>query len=225
MKRHLTPLRSSIKAFANGVALAVAWPCAVTCWIERRLSPAAEGVFGFWAEAFALLPGLPGLYLRRGFYRLTLENCSATAAIGFGALFSHRQARVEEDVYVGPYVVTGSVHLCKGCLIGTRVSLLSGSMQHEWLEQGGWTPSDPSRFKRIKIAEHVWIGEGATVMADVGAGSMVAAGAVVSAPIPAGVVVGGNPARFVRNVVRETACRDAAPQEEATRGESVQPVT
>ena len=43
-------------------------------------------------------------------------------------------------------------------------------------------------------------GEGAVVMANVGAQCMVAAGAVVSSPVPDGIMVAGNPARFVRKV-------------------------
>jgi acetyltransferase-like isoleucine patch superfamily enzyme len=194
------------------------------CWLERRLNPAGEGVFVFWSHLFAFLPGLPGLYLRRAFYQLTLESCSPTAAIGFGALFCHRQTRVAEDVYVGPYAVMGSVHLGKGCMIGTRVSLLSGSLQHEWLEEGGWAPSDPVRFSKIEIGEHVWIGEAAIVMADVGAGSMVAAGTVVSAPIPPGIIVAGNPARFVRDVVGQDTARGATRGEEMKRDELVHPL-
>jgi acetyltransferase-like isoleucine patch superfamily enzyme len=44
----------------------------------------------------------------------------------------------------------------------------------------------------------VWIGEAAVVMADIGRSSTVAAGAVVSSCVPPGIVVAGNPARFVR---------------------------
>ena len=101
---------------------------------------------------------------------------------------------------IGSFAVIGRVHLQAGCLIGTRVSLLSGSMQHELDEHGQWTPSTSASFREIEIGRHSWIGEGAIVMADVGEGSVVSAGAVVSAPVPPGVVVAGNPARFVRRV-------------------------
>jgi acetyltransferase-like isoleucine patch superfamily enzyme len=120
--------------------------------------------------------------------------------MGFGALFFHRQVIVEEGVYIGPYAVVGCARLRKGCLIGTRANLLSGSAQHEMRSDGGWAASDRSRFVEIEIGEHAWIGEAATVMADVGAGSVVAAGAIVSAAVPPAIVVAGNPARFVRSL-------------------------
>jgi serine acetyltransferase len=48
------------------------------------------------------------------------------------------------------------------------------------------------------------------IMADVGPRCMVAAGAVVAAPLPEGVMVAGNPARFVRRITSEPAVADAA---------------
>lgn len=200
MSEGTSPAMAAIKAGINAVALTLVFPAALTCWIEERLSPHAEGVFGFWTHIFAILPGAPGMFLRRAFYRLTMKDCAIEFFIGFGALFFHRRVLVEEGVYIGPYAVVGCARLRKGCLIGTRANLLSGSGQHEMRSDGGWAASDRSRFVEIEIGEHAWIGEAATVMADVGAGSVVAAGAVVSAAVPAAVVVAGNPARFVRSV-------------------------
>jgi acetyltransferase-like isoleucine patch superfamily enzyme len=148
----------------------------------------------------AVLPGIPGVFLRRAFYRLTLASCSLSLTVGFGAFFAHRDSHVEEDVYVGPFAVIGLVRLKTGTLIGTRASLLSGGMQHEWDENGRLTPTSPDNLRQIEIGPHTWIGEAATVMASVGKGSLVSAGAVVSAPVPDGVVVAGNPARFVRKL-------------------------
>jgi acetyltransferase-like isoleucine patch superfamily enzyme len=183
----------------NGLALLVVSPGALMCWLEDRLHPGGEAVFWFWTHVLAVLPGLPGLYLRRAFYSLTLRSCSLNSWIDFGVLFAHRTARVEQEVYVGAYTVVGSARLRRGCLIGTRASLLSGSAQHERREDGRWGSTDAARLQEIEIGEHAWIGEAAIVMADVGAGAQVAAGAVVLAAVPPGIVVAGNPARFVRD--------------------------
>jgi acetyltransferase-like isoleucine patch superfamily enzyme len=203
MSEGTNPAVAAVKAGVNAVALTLVFPAALTCWIEEWLSPHAEAAFGFWTHVFAILPGAPGLFLRRAFYRLTLKRCAIEFFIGFGALFFHRRVLVEEGVYIGPYAVIGCARLRKGCLIGTRANLLSGAAQHEMRDDGGWAASDRSRFVEIEIGEHAWIGEAATVMADVGAGSVVAAGAVVSAAVPAAVVVAGNPARFVRPVAND----------------------
>jgi acetyltransferase-like isoleucine patch superfamily enzyme len=193
-------VKRALKALADLVALALAAPAALTCWLERRLSPDGEAVFGFWTHVAALLPGHPGLYLRRAFYRLTLEECARTCSIGFGTVVTHRRARLERGAYVGAYCLVGSARVGPGCLVGSRVSLLSGATPHRLTPEGTWTPTDPAHLRQIEIGAHTWIGEGAVVMADVGGGSLVAAGAVVTAPVPAGVVVAGNPARFVKRL-------------------------
>lgn len=174
---------------------------AAMCWLERRLAPRAEGVYLFWAHVMALAPGRPGICLRQAFYRMTLEACASDFYIGFGALFTHREATVEPGAYLGAYALAGRVALRTGCLVGSRVSLLSGGSLHALDEQGRWLPSDFSRAIQIEIGEYAWIGEGAIIVASVGAGAMVAAGTVVSTPVPAHVQVAGNPARFVRSLM------------------------
>jgi virginiamycin A acetyltransferase len=192
--------RRALKGMVNGIALAIASPCALTCWIEARLTDHGEAVFALWAQVFALLPGKPGMILRRGFYQLTLDSCDPSCYIGFGAVFSHRQVRIERDVYVGTYGLIGSAWLHERCLIGSRASLLSGGALHELDADHRWTPTDVRRLRQIHVGADTWIGEAAVVMADIGPGAMVAAGAVVSMAVAPGIMVAGNPARFVRSL-------------------------
>jgi virginiamycin A acetyltransferase len=205
----VSSMRVIVKAIAGAAAVALASPAGLACWIERRVAPDADGVFRLFAHTFALLPGLPGAYLRRGFYQLTLEHCSAACHIGFGSFFTHRRVVVEDHVYVGDYSLIASSVLRSGCLIGSQSSLLSGPALHAW-DGEGWLPTDASKMRRIEIGARSWIGERAVVMADIGAGAMVAAGAVVGAAVPAHVMVAGNPARFVRRMT-ETPAMDTAP--------------
>jgi acetyltransferase-like isoleucine patch superfamily enzyme len=191
-------IRLLVKRTVDAISMALVSPAAAMCGLEARTD--GETVFSFWAQLFALVPGLPGVFLRRAFYRLTLESCGRTFFIGFGALFSHRLAHIEDDVYVGPYAVIGSCHLGKGCLIGTRCSIVSGGGLHTLDAQLRWMPTDLSRLTRVHVGAHAWIGESALVLADIGSSAMVAAGAVVSTAVPAGTVVAGNPARFVRRL-------------------------
>jgi carbonic anhydrase/acetyltransferase-like protein (isoleucine patch superfamily) len=195
-----TAIRSAAKKLANLVAVVVVSPGAATCWLEKRLLPGGEALFAFWSQMAAMMPGLPGLYLRRAFYHLTLESCSLDCYIGFGALFTHRRVVVEDQAYVGPYSLVGSAKLRKGCLVGSRASLLSGAGLHARDKEGRWQPTDMSKARQIEIGEHAWIGEGAIVMVNVGTGSLVGAGAVVSTRVPPRIVVAGNPARFVRRL-------------------------
>jgi acetyltransferase-like isoleucine patch superfamily enzyme len=101
-------------------------------------------------------------------------------------------------VYIGPYAIIGSARLREGTLIGSRASLLSGGNSHQLGEDGRWLPFDAQKMAQIEVGPHAWVGEGAVVMANVCAGALVGAGAVVSSAIPPRTVVAGNPARFVR---------------------------
>jgi virginiamycin A acetyltransferase len=192
--------RRLLKSAVDDVCLVIVLPAAAMCAAETKLGPGAETVFSAWAQTFALVPGVAGVFLRRAFYRLTLEACGSSFWIGFGAMFSHRAAAIEEDVYVGPYAIVGSCRLGRGCLIGSRSSILSGGSLHTLDASGRWAAADLNRLHRVTIAPYAWIGEASVIIADVGASAMVAAGSVVSSAVPAHTMVGGNPARFVRRL-------------------------
>lgn len=185
---------------ANACAVIAVAPLALLARFERQIAPRSEGCFQFFAQLLAGVPGYPGVVLRRAYYWWTLEQCSLQTFVGYGAYFAHRMARVGDHVYIGPYAVVGAADIGTWAMIGTRASLLSGSGLHALDESGRWLPSDLTRMTRIHVGAHTWIGEGAILMADVGYGANVAVGAVVSTPVREGVLVAGNPARFVRNL-------------------------
>jgi acetyltransferase-like isoleucine patch superfamily enzyme len=64
-------------------------------------------------------------------------------------------------------------------------------------------PARPTlRTAPVSIADNVWIGMNAVILkgVSVGENSVVAAGSVVTKPVPANVVVAGNPAVVVKNL-------------------------
>jgi len=83
------------------------------------------------------------------------------------------------------------------CAISWNANLFDGN-GHELIVGGVPRPLT----RPLHIGDHVWIGTGAIVMgATIGDGSVVAAGSVVTAEVPAKVIVAGNPARIVRQDV------------------------
>lgn len=194
-------LRATLKSGLHLLCQLIVAPLGLLCWLEKRSpGPESEGIFGFCAQLLAILPGLPGAFLRRAFYTLTLDRCSAHCHIGFGTLFSHRSVTVGDFAYIGNYALIGSADIGPHALIGSRVSILSGASLHERDGSGGWTSYAPERRETVHVGADVWIGEAAVISADVGAGSMVGAGAVVTSAVREAVVVTGNPARFVRRL-------------------------
>ena len=90
----------------------------------------------------------------------------------------------------------GHADLGAGVMTGSRVSIPSGKRQHFGAQGDVVTET---RYDRVGIGARCWVGEGAIVLADVGADSIVAAGAVVVKPIPASCLAGGNPAQILRS--------------------------
>jgi virginiamycin A acetyltransferase len=78
------------------------------------------------------------------------------------------------------------------------VQILSGSRQHSRDSEGQVKGAESDRFTEVSIGADCWIGAAAIVMADVGGGSTVGAGSIVTKPVPPGVVVAGNPARIIK---------------------------
>jgi acetyltransferase-like isoleucine patch superfamily enzyme len=185
----------SAKLAVFALAAAIVAPLWAAAWLEHRLRLGSQ-MFRLGAELLALAPGLPGAYLRGAYYAVTLERCSWETHIGFGSVFVRRTATLGRHASMGCYCVIGNADIGEGAMIGSRVSVPSGRRQH--LGDDGRPSAVEGHFDRVSIGAGCWIGEGAIVMADVGQSTIVAAGAVVSSPMPGGAVVGGNPARVLR---------------------------
>lgn len=157
-----------------------------------------QPAFTGWSQAFGLLPGSSGVYLRRAFYKLTLAECGAGACICFGTVISHHSARIGRSVYTGAFCMLGAVTLEDDVLVSSHVSIINGGGQHGIDRLDIPVREQPGEFPRVTIGRDSWIGERAVVMADVGRHAVVAAGAVVTKPVPDYAVVAGVPAKVLR---------------------------
>ena len=185
-------MKSVLKALVRLLAAGITLPLGVIAGFGR-----IKPLYLLGAHTVALIPGIAGDYLRVAYYCWTLEQCAASSRVEFGSFFAHAQARLGPGVYIGPYVVLGRVDLGAGCQIASGAQILSGRRQHGRGADGSIEGAESGTFTTVRIGANCWIGASAVVMADVGEGTTVGAGAVVVKPLPAGVVAVGNPARIL----------------------------
>lgn len=177
------------KRCIQAIFLCLAFPAALLAGFGR-----VRFGFEFFAQAFALAPGVVGDYLRASYYKLTLTDCPLDWRIQFGSFFAHPQVTVGHHVYIGSYCVLGLVDIGDRAQIATAVQVLSGSRQHARDNTG---MIDFGTLTRVTIGADCWLGAGAIVMASVGERSTIGAGSVVVRAIPAGSIAVGAPARVV----------------------------
>ena len=191
------PAKEIMKLVARFFALVVVLPILV-CYRLNSLLVGPNRALESASQLLSLLPGITGQYLRRAFLQRVLANCHSSALVEFGTLFSQVGAMLDENVYVGPRCQLGLVHLERDVLLAGNVQVPSGGKTHYFddprkpiREQGG-------ERSIVTIGAGAWIGTGAIVLADVGKGTVVAAGAVVTKPLPDNVIAAGVPAKVIR---------------------------
>ncbi|MVA76621.1 acyltransferase [Auraticoccus sp. F435] len=124
--------------------------------------------------------------------------------------------RTGRNCTLNPYtVVRGEVRLGDAVRIGAHTSLLA--FNHTMTDPDVEVFRQPVTPKGITVGDDVWIGSHVVVLdgVTVGSRSVLAAGAVVTKDVPAGAVVGGNPARVLRWRVPDAA---PAPASTASTG-------
>ena len=89
----------------------------------------------------------------------------------------------------------GGITIDDGAMIAANAQLISNN--HDLYDR------QVLLRKPVHICENVWIGAGATILpgVTVGKNAVVAAGAVVTKDIAPNTIVGGNPAKFIKNIV------------------------
>lgn len=158
----------------------------------------------------------PGSFLFLGFAHFTPTPCSVH--IGTKARLSvHGTVQILRGVRVfvndGGHLEMGTrsyindcstvtcfehIKIGAGCSISWYTNILDTNV-HELVISGRPRP----RSAAVSIGDHVWVGTGATILAgtSIGDHAVVAAGSVVTADVPAGTLVGGNPARIIADDV------------------------
>jgi len=107
------------------------------------------------------------------------------------------KARLGDNVHIGPFCWLCWVDVGNDVMFGGHIQVLSGGRQH-----GSDSLSIPmirqdGDMTCVSIGDDVWVGNGAIVMADIAAGSVVGAGGVVTKTFGPHSILAGIPARPV----------------------------
>ena len=194
-----------MKELAKGMVRVMARIAVLPAYARYRLSSRLldpDRAFHGASQRVSLVSGTFGDYLRREFYRLTLESCSDDCCISFGTIVSKRGARIGRRVYVGTHCNLGLVTLGDDVLLASNVDVLSGAAQHRFDDPDVPVREQGGTFSRVTIGADTWIGNRSVVMADVGERCVVGAGSVVTKPIEANSIAVGMPARVVGSRTR-----------------------
>ena len=154
-------MKQVVKYLINAIFILGIFPLYLFHWIISLGGNKDRSFWGF-SQFLSLFPGIPGNYLRKGFYRLTMTFCDKDCAISFGTIFSQVDTEIGKGVYIGPCCNIGRCKIEDYCTLGSGVHIMSGKQQHNFSstlldtvirEQGGI-------FEKVIIGEDTWIGNG-----------------------------------------------------------------
>lgn len=171
--------------------------------IRRIKTVLLEAVNGFliWCVGFT-----PSHYIRRFFYRLFGMRIGKGSAIHMGlSVYRSKGIKIGKDSIIGEWVVLDG----RGDLtIGDHVDIATGVMiynsQHDIND-----PEFSAKTYPVEVGDYVFIGPRSIVLPGIkiGEGAVIAAGAVVTKDVAPFAVVGGVPAKFIKERSKNVSYR------------------
>jgi acetyltransferase-like isoleucine patch superfamily enzyme len=165
------------------------------------------------------------VYLDQGVY---IHACPRGVSIGDQTLVMHGSILhvynfrdlPHAGIQIGRHSLIGEYNVIRGqggVTIGDRVYTSPHcqliAVNHVFADRARPFVEQGITAQGIVIEDDVWIGSGAIILdgVRVGQGAVVAAGAVVNADVPAHTVVGGVPAKVIKEITGERVTRDDIP--------------
>jgi virginiamycin A acetyltransferase len=171
---------------AESIGLVLALPLFVA-WRLRLLTFATGG------QLLSLVPGDVGMLIRRGWYRLGLEECGRHLTVEFGSVIHRPAACIGNDCYIGEYNRIGLVEIGDDFMSSSHVAIVSGMRPHGFNRRDIPVRLQPASLQKVSIGTDVWVGVGAIIGADVAAHSIVGSGTVITKTFDEWQILGGVP--------------------------------
>jgi maltose O-acetyltransferase len=160
----------------------------------------------YWGSVISIFshlapPGSRGAKMRGLFYKPFLKKCGTNFKVPMRShISSPSKLSVGDNVWLGynSYLGEGEIEIGNNVLIGPFVSITASNHNRK---KGSFRFTGYTEGK-IVIEDDVWIGAHACILAGVkiGKGALVAAGAVVTKDVPKNMLVGGIPAKAIKEL-------------------------
>lgn len=175
-------------------------------FVSKILKLFPKPVLSYMWHLSDLLPDAAGLALRYCLLKRLARHCGNNVFIGRSVEIKNwHQLSVGTNVSIHKQCyldAAGGIEIGDDVSIAHHTSLIS--FEHTWENAAVPIRDNPVKLAKITVQSDVWIGCGCRILAGVGihAGSVVAAGAVVTKDIPRHCVAAGVPAKPIKTIKR-----------------------
>jgi acetyltransferase-like isoleucine patch superfamily enzyme len=142
--------------------------------------------------------GRYGIYLRRNWYKQTLEKCGDNLIVGFGSYIVYPSVEIGNNCAIEENCVVSNCSMGDGVILAANVSIMSGAHHHPVDDLSLKFRDHVNPLSRVRLGDNIWVGTHAVIMSDIGSGAVVAAGAIVTKPVAENAIVAGSPAKLIR---------------------------
>ena len=163
-------------------------------WYIRLLAP----LYQYRGRGSKIYPSVrmdtpPYRSFRLGRHSVIESYCCINNAVGDITIGHHTRIGIHNTI-IGPVSIGSHVNLAQGIVIT--------ALNHQFLDASKRIDQQGITTRAVVIGDDVWIGANAVVLpgVTVGSHSVVAAGAVVTKDVPPHTVVGGVPAKVIKNI-------------------------